>query len=99
MRDTINISKTNMSALVWSKSIDLIGPLTLKDIDGTEIDFICLALMTQLQVSFKIVEIPVNTDVVNSMNTMGQKDTKHHINTKLSCLGKSSAMISNLLNM
>jgi hypothetical protein len=78
--------------------VDLIGPYTLKGKDGTEIDFMCLTMIDPASSWFEIVELPVTADAVIPMDTKGQKGTKTHNYTKLPYFGKSSAMISNLVN-
>ena len=77
--------------------MDLIGPYTLKDKDGTEIDFMCLTMIDPASSWFEIVERPVTTDAVVPIYTKGQRGTKTHNNTKLPYFDKSSAMISNLV--
>jgi hypothetical protein len=77
---------------------DVIGPCTLKGKDGTEMDFMYLAMIDPASRWFEIVELPVTTDAVIPLDTKEQKGTKTHYNTKLPYFDKSSAMISNLVN-
>ena len=58
--------------------MDLIGPYTLKDKDGTEIDFMCLTMIDLASSWLELVELPVTTDVVIPLDTKGQKGTKTH---------------------
>jgi hypothetical protein len=78
--------------------LDLIGPFTLRSKDGTEINFICLTMINLASSWFEIVELLVTIDGVIPMDTQGQRGTKTQNNTKLPHFGKSSAMISNLVN-
>jgi hypothetical protein len=79
--------------------VDLIGPFTLKGKDGTEIDFMCLTMIDPASSWFEIVELWVITDAVIPLDTKGRKGTKTHNTTKLPYFDKSSAKISNLVNM
>jgi len=81
--------------------VHLIGPYTLRGKDRTEIDFMCLTLIDPASSWFEIVELPVTTDPAIPIDPKGQRDTKTHNNnkTKLPYFDKSSAMISNLVNM
>ena len=63
--------------------MDLIGPYTLKEKDGTEIDFMCLTMIDPASSWFEIVELPITTDVVIPLDKKGHKGTKTHNNTKL----------------
>ena len=78
--------------------MDLIRPYTLKDKDGTEIDFICLTMIDPASSWFELVELPVTTDAIFPYDSQGRKGTKTHNNTKLPYFDKSSVMISNLVN-
>ncbi len=78
--------------------VDLIGPYTLKDKDGTEIDFMCLTMIDPASSWFEIVELTVTTDAVIPMDTKGRQGIKTHNKTKLPYFDKSSAMISNSVN-
>ncbi len=78
--------------------MDIVGPYTLKDKDGTEIDFMCLIMIDPASSWFEIVELPVTTDAVIPLDTTGQKGTKTYTNTKLPYFDKSSTMISKLVN-
>ena len=79
--------------------MDLVGPCTLKNKDGTEVDFIFLTMIDPASSWFEIVELPVTTEAVIPMDTKGHKGTKTHKNIKLPYLDKSSAMISKLVKM
>ena len=69
--------------------VDLISPYTLKDNDGTEIDFMCLTMIDPSSSWFKMVELPV---VEIQFSPKAQTETKD------AYFDKSSAMISNLAN-
>jgi len=60
---------------------DLIGPYTLRDKDGTEIDCMRLTMIGPATSWFEIVDLPVAIDAVIPMDTKGQKVTKIHNNT------------------
>jgi len=60
--------------------VDLIGPYTLNDKDGTETDFMCLTMIDPDSSLFEIVELPVASDVVIPMDRKGQKGPKTHKN-------------------
>jgi hypothetical protein len=46
--------------------VDLIGPYTLKDKDGTSIDFMCLTMIDLATSQFKIVELLTVTNMTVS---------------------------------
>jgi hypothetical protein len=73
------------------------GIVSLKCKDGTEIPFLCHTMIDPASSCFEVVELPVTIDAGSPMDTVGQKGTKTHNNTKLQ-FDKSSAMISNLVN-
>ena len=68
--------------------MDLVGPYTFKGKDGTEIDFMCLAMIDPASSWFEIVELLVTTEAVIPMDTKGQKGTIRHIKIKLSYFAK-----------
>ncbi len=50
-------------------------PYTLKGKDGTELDFLCLAMIDPDSSWFEIVELLVTTEAVIPMDTKGQNGT------------------------
>jgi hypothetical protein len=78
--------------------VDLISPYTLKEKDGTVIDFMCLTMIEPHSSWFKLVELPITTEKVIPMNTKGHKGKQTHKQPKLVYFDKSSTMISNLVN-
>ena len=69
---------------------DLIGPITIKAEDGTEMDFMCLTMIDAATGWFEIVELP------NRMKEI--KDKKSGKTTESEIIDKTSAMVSHLLN-
>jgi hypothetical protein len=55
--------------------VDLIGPYTLKDKDGTHIDFMCITMINPATSWFEMVELPVSEPsfLDNPMGTKGHK--------------------------
>ena len=64
---------------------DLIGPYTLKGLDGTVVDFMCLTMIDPATGWFEVVELPL-TDVVSEKGDVSEK------------FDKTSARISRLIN-
>jgi hypothetical protein len=62
--------------------VDLIRPYTLKGKDGTEIDFMCLTMIDPASSWFEIVELPVTTDAIILLDTMGQRVLRHMLTNK-----------------
>ena len=60
--------------------VDLIGPYTLKDKDGTQIDFMCVTMIDPATSWFKIVELPVSqpSELDIPKGTQGRKGSLRH---------------------
>ena len=69
---------------------DLIGPITLKAEDGTEIDFMCLTMIDAATGWFEIVELP-NKWKEEKNRTTGKIE-------EVEIIDKDSATVSHLLN-
>ncbi len=72
--------------------VNLIGPYMLRGKDGTEIDFMCLAMIDPASSWFDIVELPV---VELSPTSQSKIKAKPHDKTKEAYFDKSLSMISN----
>jgi hypothetical protein len=78
--------------------MDLIGPYTLKGKDWTEIDFMCLTMISPATSWLKIEELPVVVDSDIPMGTRECKGMSTNTTPKVTYFDKSSAMISTLMN-
>jgi hypothetical protein len=79
--------------------VDLIGPYTLKEQDGSSIDFMCLTMIDFTTSWFEIVELPT-VDLVTTVPPAGKgKKVTFSKNTTVAetTFDKSSAQISNLV--
>jgi hypothetical protein len=78
--------------------IDRIGPYTLKGKDGSQIDFMCLAMIDPESSWFEMVELPVMEFITPIASS--KKGTKTHKTkiTKGDYFDKTSTMISHLIN-
>ncbi len=79
--------------------VDLIGPYTLKDKEGSSIDFMCLTMINPATSWFKIVELPTVAQEMTVPPAGKGKKVIFDKNTKVAELyfDKSSAQISNLV--
>jgi hypothetical protein len=78
--------------------VDLIGPYTLKDKDGSSIDFMCLTMIDLATSCFEIVELPTVTKLMVPTKGKGKKVTfADYSKVAESTFNKSSAQISNLV--
>ena len=68
--------------------VDLIGPYTLKGLDGTSVDFMCLTMIDPATSWFELVELPVHTVLVNKKGKLVEEEQ----------FDKSSARIAKLVN-
>ncbi len=79
--------------------VNLIGPYTLKGKDGSQIDFMCLTMINPASSWFEMVELPVMEFITPSASSKkGTKTHKTKITTKGDYFGKTSTMISHLIN-
>jgi hypothetical protein len=79
--------------------VDLISPYTLKEQNGSSIDFMCLTMIKPATSWFEIVELPT-LDLVTTVPPVGKgKKVKSSKNTTVAepYFDKSSAQINNLL--
>ena len=73
----------------WRKvCVDLIGPYTIKGLDGTIMDFMCLTIIDPATGWFEMIELPVRSKMV---------DTDGKVTRKL-VIDKSSAEVARLFN-
>ncbi len=79
--------------------VDLIGPYTLKDKDGFNIDFMCLTMINSATSWFEIVELPTVAQKTTVPPAGKGKKVTFDKNTKVAepYFDKSSAQISNLV--
>ncbi len=76
--------------------VDLVGPYTLKGIDGSSIDFMCLTMINLTTSWFKIRELPtVRVTVLKAGK--GKKVTCLDYTKDAKIFDKTSAQISNLV--
>jgi hypothetical protein len=76
--------------------VDLVGPYTLKDKDGSNIDFMCLTMINPATSWFEIVELPTVTETVPK-GGKGKKATCLDYTKDAEIFDKTSAQISNLV--
>ena len=80
--------------------MDLIEPSTLKDKDGTQIDFMCVTMIDPATSWFEIVELPVSQLSERDIptGTQGHKGSLTHKQKKEPHFDKTSATVGSLIN-
>jgi hypothetical protein len=84
--------KTVITVLWRALCVDLIGPYTLKDKDGTIIDFMALTVIDPATSWFKVVELPL----VRQLKTIKVKGKESSIVEEI--FNKTSECIARLVN-
>ena len=79
--------------------VDLIGPYSLKGMDKTQIDFMCVTMIDPATSWFEIVELPISQQELDiPMGTKGHKGKDKHIQSQLPYFDKTSATVGRLGN-
>jgi hypothetical protein len=71
--------------------VDLVGPYTLKDKNGSSIDFMCLTMIDPTTSWFKKVELPTTTKLTVPNTGKGKKATCTNYTKVAETFDKSSA--------
>jgi hypothetical protein len=77
--------------------VDLVGPYTPNDKDGSSIDFMRLTMIDPATSWFEIVELPTVTKLTNPNTGKGKKATCTNYTKVAETFDKTSAQISNLV--
>ncbi len=78
--------------------VDLIGPYTLTDKDGSSIDFMCLTMIDPETSWFEIVELPsVNKATFPTLGKGKKATCNNYTKDAVMTFDKSSVQISNLV--